>query len=157
MALVLVVDDEPLIRMSATAMVAQLGYDVLETDSADEAVRILESRDDIRIVFSDVQMPGTMDGLRLLKVIRDRWPPICLILTSGKPWPKVRFCRLAPFSSPSLTTSKPWRTRSPGRPLRRKSSLREPSRKGRALPLKLRYERSSSQSSSFGPLHHRGT
>jgi two-component system, response regulator PdtaR len=50
---------------------------------ADEAIEILETRLDIRIVFTDVEMPGSMDGIRLASLIRGRWPPIQLILTSG--------------------------------------------------------------------------
>jgi CheY-like chemotaxis protein len=87
MALILVVDDEPLVRLSAIDMFEKAGHDVIEAANADEAIRILESRTDISVVFSDVQMPGSMDGLRLLQLIRDRWPPIRLILTSGKELP----------------------------------------------------------------------
>jgi CheY-like chemotaxis protein len=84
MATVLVVDDEFLIRMNAVHLFEQAGYTVLEAANADAAIELLETRKDIEIVFSDVQMPGSMDGIRLLKVIRDRWPPVRVILTSGK-------------------------------------------------------------------------
>jgi CheY-like chemotaxis protein len=84
---VLVVDDEVLVRMDAADMLEQAGYAVVEAANADDAIGILESRSDIDIVFSDVQMPGTMDGMRLVAVIRRRWPPIRLILTSGKSLP----------------------------------------------------------------------
>lgn len=84
MAIVLIVDDEPLILMNAINFVEQAGFTALEAANADEAIQILTKRNDIYAVFSDVQMPGSMDGVRLLKVIRDRWPPIRLILTSGK-------------------------------------------------------------------------
>ena len=87
MALVLVVDDEALIRFAAADFVAAAGHEVIEAEDADEAIRILESRTDIEVVFSDVSMPGSMDGLQLLQVIRDRWPPIRLVLTSGKALP----------------------------------------------------------------------
>jgi CheY-like chemotaxis protein len=80
---VLVVEDEPLQRMMAVDLVLDAGFDVVEAWSADEAVSILESRSDIRIVFTDVDMPGSMDGLKLAAAIRDRWPPIELIVTSG--------------------------------------------------------------------------
>jgi DNA-binding LytR/AlgR family response regulator len=59
------------------------GYIAIEASNADEAIAILEARKDIRIVFSDIDMPGSMDGLKLARAIRDRWPPIELILTSG--------------------------------------------------------------------------
>ena len=87
-ARVLVVDDEFLIRSNAIRMLDDAGHEVVEAQNADEAIHILETRGDIEIVFSDIQMPGSMDGVRLLKVIRDRWPPIRLILTSGRPLPK---------------------------------------------------------------------
>ncbi len=80
---VLVVEDEPLQRMMAVDLVLDAGFDVVEAWSADEAVTILENRTDIRIVFTDVDMPGSMDGLKLAAAIRDRWPPIEVIVTSG--------------------------------------------------------------------------
>lgn len=80
---VLVVEDEPLMRMHAVSLVADAGFDTLEASNADEAIAILEARKDIRVVFTDINMPGSMDGLRLAHAIRRRWPPIELILTSG--------------------------------------------------------------------------
>lgn len=80
---VLIVEDSPMIRMSAVDLVLSAGYDALEAGDADEAIRILESRDDIDLVFTDVQMPGTMDGIKLSHYIRDRWPPVKLIVASG--------------------------------------------------------------------------
>ena len=62
---VLLVEDELLLRMDATAMVAEAGFEVVEAGDADEAIAILESRRDIGIVFTDIQMPGSMDGLKL--------------------------------------------------------------------------------------------
>lgn len=83
-AVVLVVEDSILIRMGAIDLVVNAGYEALEAADADEAIRILESRDDIDLVFTDVQMPGTMDGIKLSHYIRDRWPPVKLIVASGK-------------------------------------------------------------------------
>jgi len=60
------------------------GYIALEAGSADEAIKILESRSDIDLVFTDVQMPGTMDGIKLSHYIRERWPPVKLIVASSK-------------------------------------------------------------------------
>jgi len=70
--------------MNAVAMIEDAGFEVLEAADADEAMLILESRSDVRIVFTDIHMPGSMDGLRLAHAVRDRWPPIKLIVTSGQ-------------------------------------------------------------------------
>ena len=83
-SVVLVVEDSALIRMGAVDLVLSAGYEALEAQDADEAIRILESRDDIDLVFTDVQMPGTMDGIKLAHYIRDRWPPVKLLVASGK-------------------------------------------------------------------------
>jgi CheY-like chemotaxis protein len=82
--IVLVVEDEPLLRMMAVDLVEDAGFEAIEASNADEAVRILESRMDIRIVFTDIEMPGSMNGLKLAAAIRDRWPPIHIIVTSGR-------------------------------------------------------------------------
>jgi len=81
---VLVVEDTALIRMLAVELLVHAGFEVLEAESADEAIQILERRSDIHLVFTDVHMPGTMDGVRLTHYIRDRWPPILLVVASGK-------------------------------------------------------------------------
>ena len=81
---VLVVEDEAIIRMNAVAFIEDAGYDVIEAANADEAISHLEMRSDIRVVFSDIEMPGSMDGLKLLHAIRERWPPVILILASGR-------------------------------------------------------------------------
>jgi CheY-like chemotaxis protein len=80
---VLVVEDEPLLLIDAVDLVTEAGFQAIGVKSADEAIRILESRDDIRIVFTDVNMPGSMDGIRLAHAVRHRWPPIEIIVTSG--------------------------------------------------------------------------
>jgi CheY-like chemotaxis protein len=80
---VLVVEDEPLLRMLAVDIVEEAGFEAVEAAGAAEAIVILETRTDIRIVFSDIDMPGGMDGMRLAACIRDRWPPIEIVLTSG--------------------------------------------------------------------------
>ena len=80
---VLVVEDEFLIRMDAVDMVRGAGFDVVEAENADEAILILEDRRDITVVFTDIQMPGSMDGLKLAAAIRGRWPPIRIVATSG--------------------------------------------------------------------------
>lgn len=80
---VLIVEDELLIRMNAVEMIEDAGYEVVEADNADDAIAILESRSDIRVIFTDVQMPGSMDGLKLVHAVRNRWPPVKIIATSG--------------------------------------------------------------------------
>src|SRR5690349_17694224 len=83
-AVVLVVEDEPLVRLDAIDTLTGAGFRVIDAASADEAIAILESRRDIRVVVTDIQMPGSMDGLKLAATIRNRWPPIALIVTSGR-------------------------------------------------------------------------
>ena len=83
-AVILVVEDSPLIRMGVVELVAAAGFPALEASDADEAIRILEGRPDIHLVFTDVGMPGSMDGVKLTHYIRGRWPPVKLIVTSGK-------------------------------------------------------------------------
>ncbi|MFP3545646.1 response regulator [Rhizobium sp. SIMBA_035] len=80
---VLVVEDEPLQRMMAIDLVEDAGFEAIGAADAEEAVRILEARSDIRIVFTDIDMPGSIDGMMLAAAIRDRWPPIEIIITSG--------------------------------------------------------------------------
>jgi CheY-like chemotaxis protein len=81
---VLIVEDEALVRMAAVGMVEEAGFEVLEATSADEAILLLEARRDITVVFTDAEMPGSMDGLRLAHAVRGRWPPIKIIATSGR-------------------------------------------------------------------------
>jgi len=83
-AVILVVEDDVLLRMDAAEMIAAGEFDVIEAANADEAIAILETRLDITAVFTDIQMPGSMDGLRLAAAVRDRWPPIKIIATSGQ-------------------------------------------------------------------------
>jgi CheY-like chemotaxis protein len=80
---VLVVEDDFLIRIDAIEMIEAAGFDVVEAANADEAIKILEVRFDVTVVFTDIQMPGSMDGLKLAASIRWRWPPIKIVATSG--------------------------------------------------------------------------
>jgi CheY-like chemotaxis protein len=73
-----------MLRMRAVDMVEDAGYTAVEAVDADEAVTILESRSDIALMFTDIQMPGSMDGLGLAHVVHDRWPPIKIIVVSGR-------------------------------------------------------------------------
>ena len=81
---VLVVEDQPLTRVATVETLEDAGFQVLEASNADEAIRILEARDNVRIVFTDIDMPGSMDGLKLARAVRDRWPPIKIVITSGQ-------------------------------------------------------------------------
>ena len=81
---ILVVDDEPLIRLGLAFQAVDWGYEVVEAGSADEAIRELGLHPDIGLVITDVDMPGSMYGVRLAHFVRERWPPIALIVVSGK-------------------------------------------------------------------------
>jgi CheY-like chemotaxis protein len=82
--IVLVVEDEMMLRMRAVDMVEDAGFTSLEATDAEQAIAILESRSDIALLFTDIQMPGKMDGLGLAHVVHERWPPIKIILASGQ-------------------------------------------------------------------------
>jgi CheY-like chemotaxis protein len=83
-SVILIVEDEPLVRLCAVTTMEDAGLEVLEAATADEAIEILERRSDISVVFTDVHMPGSMDGLKLAHAVRNRWPPIRIIVTSGR-------------------------------------------------------------------------
>jgi two-component system, response regulator PdtaR len=81
---VLVVEDDILLRWTATAIIEQAGFDVVEAGTGVEAMSLLEKRSDIRTVFTDVEMPGSINGLQLAHLIRTRWPSIGIMATSGQ-------------------------------------------------------------------------
>ena len=81
---VLVVEDEMVLRLRAVDIVEDAGFTAVEAVNADEALAILESRSDISLLFSDIQMPGSMDGLKLAHAVHERWPAIKIILVSGQ-------------------------------------------------------------------------
>jgi CheY-like chemotaxis protein len=80
----LIVEDELLVRMLAVEIAEEAGFSVLEATEADDAIRVLQKRPDIRVVLTDIDMPDSLDGLELAHAIRHRWPPIQVVLTSGK-------------------------------------------------------------------------
>ncbi|MES2032303.1 MAG: response regulator [Pseudomonadota bacterium] len=82
-ATILVVEDDVLLRMYAVEMIEEAGFRVIEAQDADAAIRVLEARNDIRIIFTDIDMPGSMNGLKLAHAVANRWPPIRIIATSG--------------------------------------------------------------------------
>ena len=81
---VLVVEDEAIIRMNATLFLEEEGFEVHEAASADEAIAVLTANPQIHILFTDIDMPGSMDGLKLSAFVKDRWPPVRIVVTSGK-------------------------------------------------------------------------
>lgn len=84
---ILVVEDEPLVRLVGTLLLEDAGFNVLEASNAEEALRVLEASPDVKIVFTDVEMPGALDGLGLARCIHERWPSIGIIVTSGRVQP----------------------------------------------------------------------
>lgn len=80
---VLVVEDEPLLRMGIVDHLEEEGFTVLEAANADEAIVMLSNNATIEILFTDIDMPGEVDGIKLAAAVRDRWPPIKVVITSG--------------------------------------------------------------------------
>ena len=80
---VLVVEDDPLLLLDAIDLIEDSGFTAYSARNADEAITRMEYHPDIRVLFTDVDMPGTMDGLKLARAVRDRWPPVTIMVTSG--------------------------------------------------------------------------
>jgi two-component system, response regulator PdtaR len=89
MTVILTVEDEVLLSEYLGDILEDAGYDVIAAANADEAIAVLESRNDIRIVITDINMPGSMDGVRLAAAVRGRWPPIKIIVATGKGVPRM--------------------------------------------------------------------
>jgi len=81
---ILIVEDEFLLRLDSAETIEHAGFEVIQAASADEAIAILNARPDIHVVFTDIQMPGSMDGLKLARFVRNRWPPIKIVATPGR-------------------------------------------------------------------------
>ncbi|WP_084730988.1 response regulator [Microvirga vignae] len=101
---VLVVEDETLVRMFLTDFLDEAGFKVFEAVSADEAMALLQARPDIQAVITDIEMPGSMNGLELAKLIQERWPGVGVVLSSGRerPGPDDLSDRVAFVSKPYL-------------------------------------------------------
>src|SRR5581483_6061190 len=84
---VLIVEDEMILRMRAVDIVEDAGFCPIEAVNADEAILVLESRSDISLLMTDIQMPGSIDGLKLAHAVHERWPSIKIILVSGETKP----------------------------------------------------------------------
>jgi two-component system, response regulator PdtaR len=85
--LVLVVEDETLVRMFLSDLLDEAGFKVFEAVSADEALQVLRARPDVQVVITDIEMPGSLNGLELAQEIRDRWPGVGVVVTSGRERP----------------------------------------------------------------------
>jgi CheY-like chemotaxis protein len=85
--LVLIVEDEPLVRELAGLAISEAGFEIIEAADAHEALAILKSRGDVGVLCTDVNMPGTLDGYALAKVVNEQWPSIKLVVTSGRALP----------------------------------------------------------------------
>jgi CheY-like chemotaxis protein len=105
LAVILIVEDEPLLCLDISEALRSEGYDVLATSNADDAIEVLQSRTDIRTIFTDVNMPGSMDGLKLAAAVRDRWPPVNIIVTTG-----MRAPRPDELPAKALFIAKPYRS-----------------------------------------------
>ena len=81
--LIVVVDDDIFERMGASFMFVDAGYRVLEAENADEALRFFEANANIRLLFTDVSMPGSMSGSDLAHQVAERWPMVGIILAIG--------------------------------------------------------------------------
>ena len=93
--LVLIVDDEPLLRLVNADVLTDAGFEVLEAACADEALALLEKHSGVRVVFTDVEMPGGIDGFALADRIERRWPDIGVLVTSGRRFPVASFNAVA--------------------------------------------------------------
>jgi len=80
---ILVVEDDPVLRMLTVEFVNEAGFETLEACGADQAIAILESNSRIAVLFTDINMPGSMDGLRLAHVVSNRWPAMEILIASG--------------------------------------------------------------------------
>ena len=101
---VLIVEDEFLVRVFAVDIAEEAGFSAVEAADADEAIRVLQNRPDIRVVLADIDLPGHLDGLELAQAIRHRWPPIQVVVTSGmmRPEPPRVFRRLFGLSHAAI-------------------------------------------------------
>ena len=83
-AVILVVENHPIVRACMAETLIEACFEALAVGDAAQAIALLEARSDIKLVFTETEIPGTMDGLKLARSIRDRWPPVKLIVVSGR-------------------------------------------------------------------------
>jgi CheY-like chemotaxis protein len=84
---ILVAEDDGILRLMASELLEIHGYTVVEADSAEEALKVMEQRKDVRLLFTDIEMPPGCDGLELARQVHNRWPKVRLVITSGKVQP----------------------------------------------------------------------
>jgi CheY-like chemotaxis protein len=80
---ILLVEDEPLILMDVEIQLQEAGHEVISVSNADSAIGVLV-HDTIDVILTDIDMPGSMDGLMLAAAVRNRWPPVRIVVMSGK-------------------------------------------------------------------------
>jgi DNA-binding NtrC family response regulator len=84
---VMIVDDDELVRRLEAAVLSEEGFEILEASNADEALALLRERHDICVLLTDIEMPGTLNGLRLAEIVRSDWPDTGMVLASGRTFP----------------------------------------------------------------------
>jgi CheY-like chemotaxis protein len=84
---ILVAEDNPLLRLNTLELLEEHGYTVVEAGNSEEALKVMESRNDVRLLFTDIQMPPGVDGLQLAREVHKRWPKVILVVTSGQVQP----------------------------------------------------------------------
>jgi CheY-like chemotaxis protein len=104
LAAILVVEDEPLLSLDISEALRDKGYEAIAVTNADDAIKALEFRNDMHTIFTDIDRPGSMDGLKLAAAVRDRWPPVNIIVTTGMKVP-----RRDEMPARSLFIAKPYR------------------------------------------------
>jgi two-component system, response regulator PdtaR len=85
--LILVVEDQEILRLYAADLLEEHGFRVVEAQNAAAALKVLETRNDVRLLFTDIQMPGALDGMDLAREVHQRWPRVLLVITSGQKKP----------------------------------------------------------------------
>jgi CheY-like chemotaxis protein len=85
---ILVVEDEALVRLAAVGMLKDAGFRIIEAMNGDHAFKLLTADSDVQLLFTDVTMPGTIDGFALARRVRDRWPHIAIMVASAKRAPQ---------------------------------------------------------------------
>ena len=81
--IILLVEDEPLVQWVAREILEESGHEVIPARTADEALQILQSRKDVGLLFTDVDMPGSLNGMELAELVHRTWPAVRLVVASG--------------------------------------------------------------------------